>query len=80
MYNYPMFNNNNERDNMNNPNNKVFLIIKRTFWAHDSDTWFDVAESAKSKERAEQCVVALNTLNNDKKVSYIICEVADDNK
>ena len=63
---------------MNNPNNKVFLIIKRTFWAHDSDTWFDVAESAKSKERAEQCVVALNTLNNDKKVSYIICEVAND--
>ena len=75
-----MFNNNKERDNMNNPNNKVFLIIKRTFWAHDSDTWFDVAESAKSKERAEQCIAALNTLNSDKKVSYIICEVADDNK
>ena len=80
MYNYPMFNNNNERDNMNNPNNKVFLIIKRTFWAHDSDTWFDVAESAKSKERAEQCIAALNTLNKDGKVSYLICEVADDNK
>ena len=80
MYNYPVFNNNNERDNMNNPNNKVFLIIKRTFWAHDSDTWFDVAESAKSKERAEQCIAALNTLNKDGKVSYLICEVADDNK
>ena len=70
---YPMFNN--ERDNMNNPKNKVFLIIKKTFWEHDGDTWFDVSENAKSKERAEQCVVALNTLNQDKKVSYVISEV-----
>ena len=70
---YPMFNK--ERDNMNNPKNKVFLIIKKTFWEQDGETWFDVSESAKSKERAEQCVVALNTLNQDKKVSYLISEV-----
>jgi len=80
MYNYPMFNNNKERDNMNNPKQKVFLIIKKTYWANDGDTWFDVAESAKSKERAEQCVQALNTLNQEKKVSYLISEVDYDNK
>ena len=78
--NYPMFNNNKERDNMNNPEHKVFLIIKKTYWAYDGETWFDVAESAKSKERAEKCIDALNTLNQDKKVSYLISEVAYDNK
>ena len=70
---------NNERDNMNNPNNKVFLIIKKTTW-QDGDKWFDVAEHAESKERAEQCIIALNTLNQDKKISYVISEVANDNK
>jgi hypothetical protein len=67
---------NNERDNMNNPKQKVFLIIKKTTW-QDGETWYDVAENAKSKERAEQCVNALNTLNQEKKVSYLICEVAN---
>jgi len=70
-----MFNNNKERDNMNNPKKKVFLIIKKTYWSHDGETWFDVSEHADTKERAEQCVVALNTLNQDKKVSYLISEV-----
>ena len=74
-----MFNNNNERDNMNNPNTKVFLVIKKTTWA-DGETWFDVAVNAKSKERAEQCIIALNTLNDNNKVSYLISEVANDNK
>ena len=72
--------NNNERDNMNNPKQKVFLIIKKTYWSHDGETWFDVAESAKSKDRAEQCVIALNTLNDNKKVSYLIREVANDKR
>ena len=75
-----MFNNNKERDNMNNPNNKVFLVIKKTYWSHDGETWFDVPEHADTKETAEQCVVALNTLNQDKKVSYLISEVDYDNK
>jgi len=70
--------NNNERDNMNNPEHKVFLIIKKTYWEHDGETWFDVAEHADTKERADQCINALNTLKNDKKVSYLICEVAND--
>ena len=61
---------------MDNQKHKVFLIIKKTYWANDGDTWFDVAESAKSKERAEKCVDALNTLNQDKKVSYLISETA----
>ena len=71
---------NNERDNMNNPKQKVFLIIKKTYWAYDGETWFDVAESAKSKEKADRAVNALNVLNHDKKVSYLISEVAYDNK
>ena len=65
---------------MNNPNNKVFLIIKKTYWEHDGDTWFDVAEKAKSKVRAYKCVDALNTLKSDEKVSYLICEVNHENK
>ena len=80
MYNYPMFNNNKERDNMNNPNNKVFLVIKKTYWSHDGETWFDVSEHADTKERAEQCKSALNTLKSDQKVSYLICEVNHANK
>jgi len=72
--------NNNERDNMNNPKHKVFLIIKKTYWEHDGETWFDVAEHADTKERADQCINALNTLKNDKKVSYLISEVDYDNK
>ena len=61
---------------MDDQKHKVFLIIKKTYWANDGATWFDVAESAKSKERAEKCVDALNTLNQDKKVSYLISEAA----
>ena len=75
-----MFNNNKERDNMNNPKQKVFLIIKKTYWSHDGETWFDVSEHATTKERAEQYVVALNTLNQDKKISYLISEVDYENK
>ena len=74
-----MFNNNNERDNMNNPNNKVFLVIKKTTW-NDGETWFDVSEHSNSKERAEQCMTALNTLKSDEKVSYLICEVDHETK
>jgi len=71
-----MFNNKGE-SKMNEEKTNVFLVIKRTSW-NDGETWFDVAESAKSKDRAEQCVDALNTLKSDKKVSYLICEVAND--
>ena len=48
--------NNNERDNMNNPKHKVFLIIKKTYWANDGDTWFDVSENADTKEKADRAV------------------------
>ena len=71
-----MFNNNGESQ-MNKEKNKVFLVIKKTSW-NDGESWFDVAEHSEQKERAEQCIVALNTLNDDKKVSYVISEVADD--
>ena len=72
--------NNKERDNMNNPKQKVFLVIKKTYWSHDGETWFDVSENADTKEKADRAVNALNVLNHDKKVSYLICEVAYDNK
>jgi len=65
---------------MSEEKKKVFLIIKKTYWDHDGETWFDVAEHADTKERADQCINALNTLKNDKKVSYLICEVAYENK
>jgi hypothetical protein len=71
--------NNNERDNMNNPKSKVFLVLKKTSW-NDGETWFDVAEHSESKERADQCMAALNTLKSDEKISYLICEVDYDNK
>ena len=71
--------NNNERDNMNNPKNIVFLVIKRTTW-NDGETWFDVSANADTKEKADRAVNALNVLNHDKKVSYLISEVAYDNK
>ena len=57
----------------------VFLVIKKTTW-NDGETWFDVAEHATSKERAEKCLGALNTLKSDEKVSYLICEVDHANK
>ena len=69
----PMFKK--KEDNMNSPNDKVFLIIKKTYWENDGDTWFAVAEQATSKERAEKCIDALNTLNSDNKVSYLISEL-----
>jgi hypothetical protein len=52
----------------------VWLVIKRTFWSHDNDNWFDVSEQANSKERAEVKKTALETLNDESKVSYIIVQ------
>ena len=60
---------------MNNPKHKVFLIIKKTYWTHDGETWFDVSEHADTKEKADRAVDALNVLNHDKKVSCLISEV-----
>ena len=52
----------------------VWLVVKRTFWVHDQDNWFDVSEQAKTKEIAETKKSALETLNNDTKVSYLIIQ------
>ena len=70
---------NNKGESKMNEKTKVFLVIKKTSW-NDGETWFDVAEHSKTKERAEQCVVALNTLKTDAKVSYLICEVDHETK
>ena len=50
----------------------VWLIVKRTFRTHDQDNWFDVSEVANTKETAERKKSALDTLNDDTKVSYLI--------
>ena len=71
---------NNKGESKMSEKTKVFLIIKKTYWEHDGDTWFDVSEHSNSKERAEQCMTALNTLKSDEKVSYLICEVDHANK
>ena len=57
---------------MNVKEQDVWLVIKRTFWSNDQDNWFDVEKSANSKEKAEQYKSALDTLNQDTKVSYLI--------
>ena len=72
-----MFNNKGE-SKMSEEKKKVFLIIKKTYWDHDGETWFDVAEHTDTKERADQCINALNTLKIEKKgnkVSYLISEI-----
>ena len=52
----------------------VWLIVKITFWTRDQDNWFDVSEIANTKETAETKKAALETLNSDNKVSYLIIQ------
>ena len=67
--------NNNERDNMNKRQEQdVWLVIERTFWSHDNENWFNVKEQANSKEKAEIKKTALETLNDESKVSYLIVQ------
>jgi len=70
---------NNKGESQMNEKTKVFLVIKKTTW-NDGETWFGVAEHSNSKERADQCINALNTLKSDNKVSYLICEVNHETK
>ena len=78
--------NNKERDNMNKRQEQdVWLVIERTFWSHDNENWFNVKEQANSKEKAEIKKTALETLNDESKVSYLVVptrriEVANDSK
>ena len=52
----------------------VWLIVKRTFWDSDQDNWFDISEIANTPETAESKKAALDTLNDDTKVSYLIIQ------
>ena len=52
----------------------VWLIVKRTFWAHDRENWFDVSEIANTQATAESKKAALDTLNDDTKVTYLIIQ------
>ena len=69
-----MFNNNGESKMNKRQEQDVWLVIKRTFWSHDNDNWFDVSEQANSKEKAEIKKTALETLNDESKVSYLIVQ------
>ena len=69
-----MFNNNGESKMNKRQEQDVWLVIKRTFWSHDNDNWFDVSEQANSKEKAEVKKTALETLNDESKVSYLIVQ------
>ena len=61
-------------------------MIERTFWSHDNENWFNVKEQANTKEKAEIKKTALETLNDESKVSYLVVQsrriekVTDDNK
>ena len=78
--------NNKERDNMTHTTKDVWLVIERTFWSHDNENWFNVKEQANTKEKAEIKKTALETLNDESKVSYLVVQsrriekVTDDNK
>ena len=69
-----MFNNKGESKMNKRQEQDVWLVIKRTFWSHDNDNWFDVSEQANSKEKAEIKKTALETLNDETKVSYLIVQ------
>ena len=69
-----MFNNKGESKMNKRQEQDVWLVIKRTFWSHDNDNWFDVSEQANSKEKAEVKKTALETLNDESKVSYLIVQ------
>ena len=67
---------NKKEDNMtiNVKSKDVWLIVKRTFWDSDQDNWFDISEIANTPETAESKKAALDTLNDDTKVSYLIIQ------
>jgi len=65
VYYYPMFNNNNERDNMKNT---ILVVEIRTF--NDNSVLYSIQKNADTLEKATQYLVALKTLNNKKSVSY----------
>ncbi len=67
-----MYNKKEDKMTINVKSKDVWLIVKRTFWTHDQDNWFDVSEVANTKETAESKKSALDTLNDDTKVSYLI--------
>ena len=69
-----MFNKKGESKMNKRQEQDVWLVIKRTFWSHDNDNWFDVSEQANSKEKAEIKKTALETLNDESKVSYLIVQ------
>ena len=70
-----MYNNKGESKMTINVKSKdVWLIVKRTFWDSDQDNWFDISEIANTPETAESKKAALDTLNDDTKVSYLIIQ------
>jgi hypothetical protein len=62
-----MFNNNNERDKME----KTILVIRRSKWGN-SETSYHVEKSAESLQEAMQYKIALETLNTEKAITYLL--------
>tara|TARA_R100000687_G_scaffold54837_1_gene43742 strand:+ start:135 stop:395 length:261 start_codon:yes stop_codon:yes gene_type:complete len=69
-----MFNNNGESQ-MKVKEHDVWLVIERNFWSHDNDNWYNVKEQANTKQKADSYKSALDTLNEESKISYFIVQV-----
>jgi len=68
---YPMFNNNGE--------SKMYLVIERIEY-ETVDHMFSVVQQSESKDKANEYLKALNTLNElgREKKTYSVVEVAND--
>jgi len=71
-----MFNNNNERDKMNNPKKEVWLIIERHDYSNVSSS-YRVAKVAYSLDDAVAFKISLEQLNESSNESYFIATDSD---
>ena len=71
-----MFNNNKERDNMNNPKKEVWLIIERHDYSNVSSS-YRVAKVAYSLDDAVAFKISLEQLNESSNESYFIATDSD---
>jgi hypothetical protein len=60
-----MFNNNNERDNMNNP-----ILVVEVITYSSGKKYFNIKKHADTLDKASEYLVSLKNLNEDKDISY----------
>ena len=63
---------NKRKDNMNNPQKKVWLVIEKNTYGYSDNETFSVAKKAYSTEEAIGFKVALEKLNDRENQSYFI--------